>query len=99
MKILDDLADRIFKRYPYPQPWWSKVQYKKRCTEIYVAQQALLRCIDRVFTDNPADIINDYIFELEICKVKNDNERVDADLNIMINTLNELVLYLEAKEK
>ncbi len=98
MKITNDLADRIYKRYPYPKPWWSKVHYEKRCTEIYAAEQALLRCMEKPFED-PADILEGYIFELCVAKKRNDNINVTAKLNIMINTLEELVLYLKVKEK
>lgn len=97
MKILDDLAARIFKRYPYPQPWWSKAHYEKRCTEIYAAEQALLRCMDSSFCDESDEIISAYILELEICKAKTDNEKVKTNLNIMINTLEELVSYLKCR--
>lgn len=96
MKITNDLADRIYKRYPYPKPWWSKVHYEKRCTEIYAAEQALLRCMEATFED-PANIIEGYIFELTVARKNNDNIKVSSSLNIMINTLEELYNYLKVK--
>lgn len=97
MDILEDLAARIYKRYPYPQPWWSKTHYTKRCTEIYAAEQALLRCMDKIYIDDPVDTINDYIFELEVCKNKTDNAQAIINLSIMIRALEELVAYLKLK--
>ena len=93
MKNLDDLVKYVYKRYPYPKTWYSKVHYSKRCTEIYASEQAILKCMDAP-TREPRDVIYDYIIVMEFCTRDIDSPLVMQRFNWIIDTLNVLYDYL-----
>lgn len=92
-KNLDDLMMYVFKRYPSPKKWWSKEHFDKRCTEIYAAEQVLVRCMDNPF-EELRDIILDYEMELAHAKVWAKSVKVVLKFDIMIDTLETLYNYL-----
>ena len=92
MKTLEDLVKYIYNRYPYPKSWWSKAHFEKRCTEIYAAEQAILKCMDSPLRE-PKDVIFDYILSLEFSIGYIDNPSAVKTINVIINTLSNLYDY------
>ena len=89
MKTLNDLVDFIYKkRFTEPELWWTKLRYRRRCTEIHVSEQVISRCMDQPLTD-PIEIIDEYILELSGL----DKSKTDVDL--MITTLMILKKFME----
>ena len=93
-KTLNDFIRYIYRKYPAPKIWWSKAHYERRCTEIYVAEQVILRCMDSPFTD-PKDIIDDYQFTIMALRSSVRNPDVLRRLNFMIFTLDMLYKFFE----
>lgn len=63
-KDLDDLVKYVYKRYPYPKPWASKVHYAKRCAEIYASELAIRLCMESPNSD-PREVIEEKILFLQ----------------------------------
>lgn len=93
MKNLDDLVLYTYNKYTYPKSWWSKAHFKRRCLEIYTSEQIVLRCMNNPFTECK-DIIENYIYELYICKRECENIYIIKNFNIMISTAEHLYSYL-----
>ena len=89
-KTLDDLIRYVYKKYPYPETWWAKAHFEKRCTEIYVSEQVILKCMDSPFKD-PRDIIDAYRFTLIAARKDVTSIDVIKKFNIMLSTLD--ILY------
>lgn len=92
-KNLDSLVKYVYKRYPYPKRWWSKVHFQKRCTEIYISEQAILRCMDTPNQDI-RDTIYEYLIEIEFCSRDAENPIVKQKFSWMVSTLTTLWNYL-----
>ena len=90
---IDDLLRYVYKVYKEPKRWWSKAHYEKRCTQIYAAEVVLQRCLDSPFSD-PADIIEEYLMEIYSSIKRNDNKQSAKILNIIEETLENLLRYL-----
>lgn len=93
-KTLEDLIRHVYKKYSFPEIWWSKAHFEKRCTEIYVCEQVILKCMDSPFI-NPKDIIDDYQMILIYCSRSSDRKESIKKFNIMISTLDELRRFFE----
>lgn len=92
-KNVDDLVRYVYKVYKEPARWWSKTHYEKRCIQIYASEVVLLRCFDSPFSE-PIDIIDSYLLEICVAKRRNDNKQAAKILNIIEETLENLIKYL-----
>lgn len=95
MRNLDDLVKYVAKKYPYPEPWYSKQHCEKRCSEIYAANQLILKCMDSNHREL-IDVAYDYILTLEFAMRGVDSQKAIKNMNVVIATLNDLYEYLRS---
>lgn len=76
-------------KYPYPETWWSKAHFNKRCIEIYTIEQLVIKCLDSPGKE-VKDIIEDYILTIMFLKRDTDNIKNIQSFNIMEETLNKM---------
>lgn len=92
-KNLDSLVRYVYKRYSYPKSWYSKVHFQKRSTEIYISEQAILKCMDNPNQDI-RETIYDYLIEIEYSSKFAESPLVKQRFSWMISTLTTLYDYL-----
>ena len=93
MRNLDDLIVYINRKYPYPEKTMSKAHMEKRCSEIYAANQLVIKCMDSPYKE-PLEVAYDYILTLEFAMRGVDSKAVIKHMNVIISTLNDLYEYL-----
>ena len=71
----------------------SKAHMEKRCSEIYAANQLVIKCMDSPNRE-PLDVAYDYILTLEFAMRGVDSKAAIKHMNVIINTLNDLYEYL-----
>lgn len=91
-RTLDDLVLYIYRRYPYPKSYWSKIHYEKRCAEIYASEQVIIKCMDSPLRE-PKEIIFDYMMDIQACIKETNKPSTLRKLHDILSALDTLYNY------
>ena len=99
LDVIFDLSNYVRKRFTEPSLKilrTNKDKYEKMCNEKYIAEDVLLKIVDKPETD-PLDILNDNIDMCVIRKDKADKDKIKEMYDTYVRTLVILKQYLLKK--